>query len=326
MAGDLLNMRHLKQFKTLLILCLSGLGAVLLFDISTYYLWTLAFGFHYPIPFFGKINTLFCRIFCCIAIWFMIPAEWHSQEGMRKRVTYFILFLLATCILNVYYQVLIVSTLIFRGQFQPLIALAIPASRETWNWFFKKFPKHCANGDKRGAMIMCLYALYTNHTICLSYVIGSIADDATSWVLMATDFILNIYDCIEIVKARKRNPSCFTNLIDQLQELSIAELAEFQSPLITTLVFALAFYTPMGSLIGNVRNDYWAYEAVDDINYALANMVVFFFIELACTVATYVILRVFCKINCLQIVAAIQKEFFGDFIVTLGYITLGVKK
>ena len=325
-AGEILNMRHLKQFKTLLIVCLSGIGVMILFDISTYYIWTLVFNFQYPIPFFGYINTFLCRVFCCVAIWFMIPTEWHSHEGMRKRMICFILFLLATCIYNVYYQILIVTTRISRGRFQPLIALAFPASREGWNWFLRKFPKYCANGDERGAMIMFLYAFYTNHTMCLSYVIGSIAEDATSWVLMATDFILNIYDCLEIVKARKRNPSAVTNLIDQLQELSIAELAEFQSPLITTLVFAFAFYTPMGGLIGNVRNDYWAYEAVDDINNALANMIVFFFIELACTVATYVILRIYCKINCLKIVGVIQKEFFNAFIMSLGFITLGVNR
>ena len=256
----------------------------------------------------------------------MIPTEWRSREGLKKKLKYSILWILATIPLSGWYQGLFVILRYFRGRYQPLFAFAFPVSRELWVWLLTKLARNCANGDERGTIIACLYALYTNHTICLSYVIGSIADDATSWVLMVTDFILNIYDCIEIVKARKRNPSGTTNLIDQLQELSIAELAEFQSPLITTLVFALAFYTPMGSLIGNVRNDYWAYEAVDDINYALANMVVFFFIELACTVATYVILRIYCRINCLKIVAVIQKEFLGPFIVSLGYITLGVNK
>lgn len=68
MAGEFLNMRFLKQFKTLIIVCLSGIGAMLLFDISAYYLWTLVFKFHYPIPFFGYINTFLCRVFCCVAI------------------------------------------------------------------------------------------------------------------------------------------------------------------------------------------------------------------------------------------------------------------
>ena len=64
----------------------------------------------------------------------------------------------------------------------------------------------------------------------------------------------------------------------------------------------------MGDLIGNVRNDNWAYEAVDNINDALTNMIVFFCIELACTLASYLIMRIYCKIDCLKIVAVIQKE------------------
>ena len=137
---------------------------------------------------------------------------------------------------------------------------------------------------------------------------------------------MNIYHCIKIVRTNKTNPSAVTSQIDLLQDLSLAELAEFQSPLSTTIIFAVAFYTPVGSLIGNIRNDYWAFEAVEDINDAFTNMALFFFVDLASTIATYVLLRVYCKINYLKIVAEIQKEFFGIFILYLAFLTLAVRK
>ena len=114
--------------------------------------------------------------------------------------------------------------------------------------------------------------------------------------------------------------------MDLLHDLAIAELSEFQSPLSTTIVFAIAFYCPVGSVIGNIRNSYWAFEAVEDINDALKNMMGFFFVDLLSTIATYVVLRIYCKINYLKIVAEMQKEFFSSFILYLGFLSLAVRK
>ena len=95
LAGAFLNMRQLKQFKTLSIVCAIGIGTMFWFNISTYYSWTLVFNLNYPIPFFGYINTILYRIICCIAIWFTIPSEWRSGEEMIKRMKWFVLWVLA---------------------------------------------------------------------------------------------------------------------------------------------------------------------------------------------------------------------------------------
>ena len=164
--GALLNIRHLKKYKTLTIVCTSVIGIVLLFDICAYYSWTLVWCFKFPIPFFAHIRHCVCVFLCCIGVWVMIPTEWRNQEGMKKRMKYIIVWSLANGMMVVCYQALIVTIRIFRGPYQPLIAIAFPASREMWDWFFRKIPKYCANGDERGATIEMLYAFYTNHTIC----------------------------------------------------------------------------------------------------------------------------------------------------------------
>ena len=326
LCGAIMNIRHLTRFKTLSIACVGGIGAQFLFYISTYYSWTLVLCFNYPIPFFAYITSILSRMVNCAIMWLMIPWEWRSREEMKNRMKNFVVFLIATCVMIITQQVLIVTLRIFRGPFQPLIGLSFPVHKEISVWGLRKLANGCVNGDERRAMIEMMYAAMANNTICLSYVIGSIADDATSWLLMASDFLLNIYHCIKIVRTQKRNPSDLTNLMDLLEELSIAELVEFHSPITVTLVFSLAFYTPVGSLIGNVRNDYWSFEAVDDINDALTNMVLFFFVDLASTVVTYVVLRIYCNINCLKFIASIQKEFFRPFIVYLGFLTLAVNR
>ena len=324
LGGAVLNMRQFKQFKTLSIVCVIGIGSLPLFYTSTYCLWTLVFSFNYPIPFLAYGNSFWNRMICCVAIWVAIPKEWRRRQEMKENMKYFLVWMLAMCVSASFYPIMSGTLRFFRGPFQPLISLAFPASREIGGWLLSELVKYCANGDERAAVIEFLYPFYTSHTICLSYVIGSISDHATSWTLMATDFTLNIYHCIKIVRTQQRSSSAATSLMDLFYDLSIAELAEFQSILSTTLVFALAFYTPVGSLIGNVRNDYWAYEAVDDVNEALTDMTIFFFVEVACMVATCVILQIYCHINYLKIVAELQKEFFGSFILSFAFLTLGV--
>ena len=95
----------------------------------------------------------------------MIPTEWRREEGMKQRMKYIIAWMVANGIMVASYQFLLVTIRILRGPFQPVIALAFPASREFWDWLFRKIPKYCANGDERGAMIEMLYCFYTNHTI-----------------------------------------------------------------------------------------------------------------------------------------------------------------
>ena len=96
------------------------------------------------------------------------------------------------------------------------------------------------------------------------------------------------------------------------------------SPLAFTLVFALAFYTPIGVLIGNVSNGYWAYEVIDDISLTLAKMVLFFIVDFVSTLATVLILWFSCKINLLMFFIELQREFYEAFIVTIGYLIVAV--
>ena len=324
LAGLLMNMRSLQRIKTIAIVSTLGVGTMVVFIISTYYVWTKALSYNYPIPFFGYTVTFVGRIICCIEIYLLTPVALRSQEGFQKRMKHYLQLLLAVNILVSFYQLLLFALSTFQGQFQPVIALILPVTREIGIWICKKITKNCTNGDERGAMIMLTYSLLANHTICLCYIIGSITDDVTSWVLMASDFLLNIGLCLKIVWDQKRNLIAIENQIDLLQDLSISELVEMHSPLAFTLVFALAFYTPIGVLIGNVSNGYWAYEVIDDISLTLAKMVLFFIVDFVSTLATVLILWFSCKINLLMFFIELQREFYEAFIVTIGYLIVAV--
>ena len=158
----------------------------------------------------------------------------------------------------------------------------------------------------------------------MCYIIGWSTDEITAWVLMGVDFLMNIYLCLRIVWSRKRNPENLNDQTNLLQELAIVEMVEFLAPLSFILVFSLAYYTPIGAIVGNISNDYWAYHAIDDIGKTLRKMVLFFLVDFTSTFASATILWFSCKINLWNVFAVLQKEFFKAFNLTLGFLLLAV--
>ena len=127
------------------------------------------------------------------------------------------------------YQLLVFTVEHFRGSYQPVIALIFPVTRELTIWLFTKMIRKCANGDEREALIVMLYGLNVTHTFTLCYIIGSVTDEISTWVLMGFDFLINHCLCLRIVRMRKRNQGSLQHQMILLQELAVAELVEFHA-------------------------------------------------------------------------------------------------
>ena len=59
----------------------------------------------------------------------------------------------------------------------------------------------------------------------------------------------------------------------------LAELTEGITPIVYAIGFAMAYYGPNGSILGNVRNDYWGYKKVDDVGYHFLMMLLLFSVD-----------------------------------------------
>ena len=145
-------------------------------------------------------------------------------------------------------------------------------------------------------------------------------------MLLHFDFLANVYQCLRIVWIRYKNQTSIQQQILLLQDLAVAELVEFHAPLSFIIATALAYFTPIGPIVGNVLNGYWKYRAIEDIGETLRKMGFFFAMDFTSTISCATILWFFCKINLLNTFAVIQKEFFKGFVLALGYHLLTVCK
>ena len=100
------------------------------------------------------------------------------------------------------------------------------------------------------------------------------ASSTTAFILISFESIPSLWSCIKIVKRKRQK--CSAQFCGQLDEtvkcLVVEEYFELLIPLVYCGSFVLAYYGPNSEVIGNVRNDYWQYEKVENLPEKLENI------------------------------------------------------
>ena len=97
---------------------------------------------------------------------------------------------------------------------------------------------------------------------------------------------------------------------NDLDQLVLTERVEAVVALLFLSTFLMAYYGPNAELIGNVKLTIWQYEAVTDMNELLKNIFLFFAIDFSSAIVNGLLLWTTCKINCLETLKKMQKEFW----------------
>ena len=183
-----------------------------------------------------------------------------------------------------------------------------------------KVATKAASGDATAVAITTGFNIGTRHSLFISYVLGSIATTASTSVIFVLDFIINCTIAFRIIWLHKRRPELKEKLIDLIQELTIVEMVELIVPPVYLLCFSTAYFGPNASFIGNIKNSYWQYIGVEDVDYAVKIVCLFFSIDLISGIGCYFIIWCICRINLFRAHIALQKEFGDIFLVTLIFI------
>ena len=176
-------------------------------------------------------------------------------------------------------------------------------------WIASKFIGKVADGDVTGANTYLRFSLSAWYTIALCFILGSMASNTTTLVLLGTDFTANAIIMLRVILLRKMNPEEIELQIDLLQEMAIYELVEFVAPTVVILTFGLLVLGPNCELIGNLCNSYWQFVGIQDMAQAFENMVTFWFVDILSTMITTVTIKLCCGINMLNIMMELLREF-----------------
>ena len=97
--------------------------------------------------------------------------------------------------------------------------------------------------------------------IFISICVGGLATDATLYILVITDFFINIYFVVITWKAKRNfTEESLQKLMKSVQILVLAESLEIVIPLAYLLCFIIAYHGPNADILGNIKNSYWQYQ------------------------------------------------------------------
>ena len=284
------------------------LSIVLTFQIvyiSLFLLWTSGLGFNPPMP-FNIVAIYLSLISYLIAIWYNYPREvWKNKKG-RKRIFAHMSHIAWLFFIAFQYNLLTVLFQILPSMLQWILVFVLPAQRElntvALNKMFVQFS--FSQSDALEVKSFVNIIINTNHSLFLVITIGSMATDATVYLILALEFLINLYCCYKIIKFHRKNGKVLSEIRklesekdQEIRMLVLCEIMEILVPLVYLSTFLIAYYGPNANILGNIRNEYWHYHAVEDVGKLVTTVLQMFLIDLCSILIGGIFLWKFCRIN-----------------------------
>ena len=323
-ASSYMNLNHIKQIRYIIFLCLLGCIITIVIIVSAHTLWSYGLGYQIPLPFTGYAVAYFVLISNMPVQWFMFPLKWRKNPSFQKRLKYLMLNYASGLVIPVIYNMMAKMLLTVPGNYQPIVSFGFPVLEKITCLICNVWVRNASNGDSSGSTLINNCIIATRHIIQLCYVLGSIATDTTTWVIMGMTFISNIYSCLEIMWEKKRNPREVEKLASLLQNLASTEMIEVLASLTFMLSLIVAYFGPNASLIGNVGSSLFHYRKIVDIGHTVANMFSLFLTEFSSIILTGAILKIFSNINLISVFIVVESEFGMVFCILLSFMGAGV--
>ena len=154
----------------------------------------------------------------------------------------------------------------------------------------------------------------------LSVDIGSITTDIVCYSILAADFLINLVCCFIILwcdrnwseRSREWQVKAVLNLI-------INESVEFLTPIAYVICLLMAYYGPNAEIMGNIKNSYWQYSAIEDIGDTVSWIGIMFSVDLISVIVSFILLQCYCKINILVMYLQLQEHMGYIMAISTGY-------
>ena len=278
--------------------------------IFGHWIWCTYLGYYHPIPYLG-FNLIIVQIVFMVGIWFVLPLELLSKPDFRTKLKIYTLYFLWTLIIMIQNEILAFLFKNLPADWQWIMAFLIPSLREVDKWIRTKMVNKMAGTQDESARVLLGIAINLFYSLFVAIrFVG--AEKETAFLIMTVDFVLHLRMTLQTI----RICNTVTNQDDEshalerrksITKLVLAELTEGIVPMAYAITFAMAYYGPNASILGNVKNDYWGYEKVDDIDHTFLMLFILFAVD---TVSVL--------FNALLLWKSVNVNLFKEICLTLG--------
>ena len=211
---------------------------------SGYMIWTRLCGLQYPIPFIGYIGYFAITFTCLSCCWFQFPKPWRRNQLFRKRLKWTLFSILMMNLLLAVYLGLTAALVSMPKNYQWIIAIIFPFVKQANCWITIAMAKKCHDGDPAGGKVYIINVVNCAHSLYLTYSIGGVATQTTSFVIIFGKFTISVLTAIQLIYLKHKEASK-ENVMKQigiLQKIVISELTETLTPLTYLGCLTIAYY------------------------------------------------------------------------------------
>ena len=223
--------------------------------------------------------------------------------------------------MNIQRDVISMVFKIIPAYIQWIFAVLVPALREMNRRVLSKLVDKMIGCDDEMANVL----LNMNVNVFYAFFVAvrlSSSEIATVVCTIAVDFLLHLRITYNIVQLHKKLTSFGDIAVKQMKQKStsqlvLAEMCEGLVPLCYAIEFAMLYYGPNSSIIGNVGSSIWGYNKVENTQHFFGVLFVLFAIDTTSAVLNGFCLWKICNIDIFQEFCRILKYYWYIMFVQL---------
>ena len=302
-----LKIDSLKSPKVCLILALFPILGFIVIYCGLYLIWNFCLDYNFPLPLACFFSDLMIFVFL-VNLWYQFPKNLKTDKEERKRLIFFVLFLLwINLVINNIYNPLMMMLKKIPSKAKPVMAIVLPMIRSLDAKVLQRLLNKCGSGENR--VVESCTSIMSNVTFNL-FVTISVSTNSTfetTFCILLVGVLFNLYECFGIIKLHRKIETDDSLRLQKhkametkIRALAISEILEILVPLSYTLTFMVAYHGPNATILTGIKNDYWNQTPADNIGKVLAAELILFSVDFAALVVVLVLLWYFCKIKMLK--------------------------
>ena len=274
-----------------------------------YIFWVYVGGFAWPMPYQGY-NVMTVGWWAIIgSFWIHSKMTWKGKSNLTWKILWGIIFINCTYVAEVTYFLVQFLFVLTDEKWHVLFVVLILLVREVHVRGLSYIGKKINGSKDLSIEIDAVHLAAIRHILFLSVNLGSTTTPTTSYLILASDFTINLVDCFAIIYYhRKGGESNERKKVGALVTLISNEATEFILPMAYASVLLLSYYGPNAELMGNIKSSNWHYAGIVDINDTIFWLAVMFLVDSLSTVVSTLLLQIFCNINIVKMYTKILKH------------------
>ena len=263
------------------------MGFVVIPNLTEYLIWNVGLGHDNVMPFNSYLNLIGFPI-PYVALWLQYPEELNYNKRGRRRFKAYVYFKIWRNFMVVPHLVSAIIVRILPSEFQWVMAILLPINREIDYFMSTKMLSNSTGALDEGAKATVTIAVNGLYARQMTIAIAGKANTFTTFAILALDFVLNLNAAFKIFKRKRKvqpdhleNQKNLLKIKQELQTLSLIEIIEIMIPISYIMTFLIAYYGPNSHIFGNIRNDYWQYKPVENVENLVVTVLSLFMVDIS---------------------------------------------